>query len=416
MRIPRALALITLGALSLRVAWVVLRWQQAGTALEFDDERLHWELARNLAAQGDLISDDGRYAPRMPGYPLLLWPCAELGGHGILVAKLMQCVLGAAAVAVAMVWLRAAAGPVAAALAGVLIAVDPYGIFFCNLLLTETPFSLAALGFTWALWTLHVRGSVEFSGAANQGTPLRGAEAWWLAILGPVLVMLRPSAAAWVALTWLLVLMHVPLRKAGLVVARCALVAGILFLPWGLRNVAVLGQPAWLSTNGGWTLYDAQGPRADGGSAQQHFAEELPGLRNLDELGQDALLRHAALEQMRRDPARVLRLAWVKLARTWNPIPNFSEYRTPIVALASAAYTIPLVLLGLGAWRWMRRDAALLITAWLPVLTFTVLHMFYVGSLRYRVPLMPFLAVCAAVSIVRIGGGPVALRKPGQTG
>jgi hypothetical protein len=107
----------------------------------------------------------------------------------------------------------------------------------------------------------------------------------------------------------------------------------------------------------------------------------------------------------------VLRLAGVKFVRFWNPLPNFAELRQHRTAWIGAAYTL---LVGLAA------TAALLCAArprrsdqtvraadtdsarrfqafmWLPILYFTLLHMLYIGSVRYRVPLMPLLSLAAA--------------------
>lgn len=136
------IVLVVAAALILRVAWVLMCWRQGGAALEFDDERLHWQLAVNLVRDGLLVSDDGRAAARMPAYPLYLAAFAGLGETGVLLARLGQALLGAACAGVACAWVRSAVGPRAGLLAGVLVAVDPFGVFFCNLLLNEVAFSL----------------------------------------------------------------------------------------------------------------------------------------------------------------------------------------------------------------------------------------------------------------------------------
>jgi hypothetical protein len=46
-----------------------------------------------------------------------------------------------------------------------------------------------------------------------------------------------------------------------------------------------------------------------------------------------------------------------------------------------------------------RRRWPLLIALLLPVLTFTLVHSIYIGSVRYRIPLMPFLEVLAGAAI-----------------
>ena len=38
---------------------------------------------------------------------------------------------------------------------------------------------------------------------------------------------------------------------------------------------------------------------------------------------------------------------------------------------------------------------------WLPVIYFTLVHCAFIGSLRYRVPLMPFVEIAAATAFVQ---------------
>jgi hypothetical protein len=89
----------------------------------------------------------------------------------------------------------------------------------------------------------------------------------------------------------------------------------------------------------------------------------------------------------------------VKFVRTWNFVPNFSGYRGGAAAMVSAAWM--LLVLGaaaIGLFR-ARRRWPLLIALLLPVLTFTLVHSIYIGSVRYRIPLMPFLEVLAGAAI-----------------
>jgi hypothetical protein len=164
------------------------------------------------------------------------------------------------------------------------------------------------------------------------------------------------------------------------------------------------------------TLYDAQGPQADG-SSDQSFLRAMPQLARLGEVERDQRLKALAWQQMRKDPARVLRLAAVKLGRTWSLVPNVSTYSGGATGLLSASYTlVVLVLAGLGLWRGWRRgrvagsargvhaERAYQVLLWLPVVYFTLLHCVYIGSLRYRVPLMPLLALAAASAFVLPAG------------
>ena len=396
--------LLFVAALALRMGWVVLCWLRDGPQLEFDDERLHWELACNLIHNGELISDDGRYAARMPVYPLFLALFAGLGQTGIFVARLTQALLGAASTLVAYRFANRVLGSQAALLAGLLVCCDPYAIFFANLLLTEIPFVLIGLALTACAWHLATQ-------TKHQRAPLG------VALLGSAAVLTRPSAAGWVFSLWLVLwLTNRNRRRSVIRLLIFATIFILLMLPWGIRNRAVLGSYAWLSTNGGVTLYDAQGPQADG-SSNQAFLKNMPELANLDEVDRDVTLRRMALEQMKSDPTRVLQLAWTKFRRTWNPIPNFQDYRSGFTALISAVFTgIVLVLATIGTARTVasrRRKTENTATArisgiityhvllWLPVVYFTLVHCVFIGSLRYRVPLMPLLALVAATALLK---------------
>ncbi|MBU0616489.1 MAG: hypothetical protein KKI02_02105, partial [Planctomycetes bacterium] len=129
-----------------------------------------------------------------------------------------------------------------------------------------------------------------------------------------------------------------------------------------------------------------------------------------DEVQRDRELRRLAIQQMLSDPGRVLKLAWVKFIRTWSLTPNLSDYRGGVIALVSAAFTTVTLLLafvglaralGKGDFAATTSRRRLQLLLWLPVIYFTLVHCVFVGSLRYRMPLMPFVATVAATAFVR---------------
>jgi len=392
--------LIFAAALALRAGWIAWSWQReasdspaagvlatAERLLKYDDERLHWQLASNFVRNGSLVSDDGRYAARMPLYPLFLAPFAALGEWGIFAARLVQAVLGAAVALVVYRFGRIALDERVAIAGGLLAAGDPHLVFFSNLLLTEVPFTFIGVGLTASAWHL--------LGGTGGRWPALGT-----ALLGSAAVMMRPSAAGWVLLLWVMIGCYAVRRRRLLwSLALCAGAMVVALLPWGLRNCAVLGSCAWLSANGGASLYDGQGPQARGDS-DQSFLRDDPTLRGLGEVELDRTLRQRAFEQMRRDPGRAVRLAGVKFLRTWSLTPNVAEFHGGAVAAVSAAFTLPvLIAAAVGVYR-LRRRWLLLGLLWLPVVYFTFVHCVYVGSLRYRLPVMPFVELTAAAAVI----------------
>ena len=393
-------------ALLLRVAWVLLRWSRTGAALEFPDEELHWQLASNLVHDGTLVSDDARYAARMPGYPFFLALCAWANGTGILIARLLQALLGAATAWIAYSFVGRALDRRAALIAGILVCLDPHAIFFTNLLLTEVLFIFFAVALTACAWPL-----------MTDPTKAPRAATYGVAGCSAAMLMTRPSAAGWLLLLWIVLWLFDSHRvRATRRLALYVAVMAVCLLPWGLRNRAVIGTSAWLSTNGGVTLYDAQGPQADG-SSNQAFLEELPQLAGLDEVGRDRELRRLAIEQMRSDPGRALKLACVKFRRTWSPSPNVSDYRGGVTGFVSAAFTVVTLLLAfIGLARTLEKKhppaatphhhRRLHLLLWLPVIYFTLVHCVFIGSLRYRVPLMPFVEIAAATAFMQLRARP----------
>jgi hypothetical protein len=177
----------------------------------------------------------------------------------------------------------------------------------------------------------------------------------------------------------------------------------LTLLPWALRNRSLLGRWIWLDTNTGFTLYDGYNPNASGAS-DQDFVQSEPVLQTLSEADRSEYLSQKAIQYARTHPSRVWELGLVKLARTWSVMPLSNEYNRPQLRLVALVYSVPfdiLVLAGL-IWGKLPRSAKLFLLA--PALYFTMVHALTVGSLRYRIPAEPPMAVIAA-SLLAAGGG-----------
>ena len=143
--------LLLLIAAGLRVGFVVARGSEA--SLTYPDEEGYWHAAGSLDRGDGLVDDQGFRATRMPAYPAFLSLFVDRPG-GVVAARIAQAVLGAAA-ALAVGWLGTRRfGPTIGLVAGLAVAIDPFLVFFSNLLLTETLFT-AALCITWCVaWSL----------------------------------------------------------------------------------------------------------------------------------------------------------------------------------------------------------------------------------------------------------------------
>jgi hypothetical protein len=179
----------------------------------------------------------------------------------------------------------------------------------------------------------------------------------------------------------------------------------VVLLPWAWRNHRLLGQWVWTSTNGGITLYDGLNPDATGAS-DQTFVASMPELRAMGELERSAYLSDLAKQFVRQQPKRVVELAVVKAARMWSPVPLSQEYGGWKYRTVGLVYTVPFYLAAfLGVSRRSAMFRAAKVFLLIPAIYFTAVHMLSVGSLRYRIPVEPPMAVLAASVVVLPAAG-----------
>jgi hypothetical protein len=177
----------------------------------------------------------------------------------------------------------------------------------------------------------------------------------------------------------------------------------VVLLPWAARNRYVLGRWIWTSTNGGMTSYDGFSPDADGTSEQDRIIRSMPQIKSMDEVERDSYLKNKAQEFIRENPVAALKLAVVKIARTWSPMPLSAEFSRPMYVLVALLYSVPLYLLTLVALYTGSLPRAAKIFLMLPAIYLTASAAMSVGSLRYRVPGEVFLAIVAAsVSVASV--------------
>jgi hypothetical protein len=123
-------------------------------------------------------------------------------------------------------------------------------------------------------------------------------------------------------------------------------------------------------------------------------------LRRSSETDRSKLLHDHARQWIaqtwRDNPQHLIKLTITKIARTWSPIPLSQDFASRRNIIAALLFSIPFdLLIVLGLWKSaMPRVPKLFLI--LPALYFTCVHAVSVGSLRYRVPVEPILAVLAA--------------------
>lgn len=356
----------------------------------FPDSKDYAALGSAIAA-GRVYRVNGLYATRMPGYPAYVAIFFWLFGAQRKVVLASQALCGAAGVFLTFLLARPQ-GVRVALLAAALVAFDPLLIAFSAALLTEVPFLMFFLGGLCLAW--------KIASAPAGAFPWR----YWLgfAVCWIAAVYLRPSVLLCLPLVWAWIVICCPGRRkralAGVTLAAAALFLSLL--PWWYRNYQLFHDNFFrISTLEGKSLYESVYPGATGGPRQSDIPL-LPGMMHLNEGQRDAVWTRRAINDMVAAPWRMVRLAFVKAARTWSPWLHAKHYRgwwynVPMALWYVAVY----VLAGIGLWKarpgWSWRGLLLI-----PILYFTLLHSVFLGSVRYRVPLMPIVEIFAATGAV----------------
>jgi hypothetical protein len=298
--------------------------------------------------------------------------------------------------------------------------VQPTFVAFSVLLLSETLFAVALLASLIAMVRL-VRAD---SGPGGQGARAPGKDDAIPGHLAPW----RPGppslgwalasgfligAATLVRPTWLLIgpgfvvvfilVSRERLRAAGL---SAVLLAGLALslTPWTIRNALVTGHFIPTTLWVGASLYDGLNPQATGAS-DMRFIEDDGVYQRMSEYDADQFYRRKAKEFARQHPGRAIQLAAIKLWRFWNPIPNAEQFGRWEIAVVVGLGALPLLVLAAWGGIMVRRDPWSWLIPVAPVIYFSLVHMVFVGSIRYRLPVEYPLAVLAAVAICQLIDG-----------
>ncbi len=440
-RVATQIALVLLLAFCLRIfaSWI---WQQRfGPGFPYPDTDSYWTLAQRITAglTYQYNTPDARVF-RAPGYPLLLaawfglWHQTVGGEVPLWWARLLSVFCGTVSVAGVYVLGRCTWGVSVGILAAILAAFHPESIGLGVFLLSEVP-STPILVFQLVVVVLLARvmvGSDLSPGEASPGQSPGLRTLAWLGlaagVCGGLAALIRPSSLLLTPVYALWGLFLPASRHRRLTVGAVMIVGLILvMMPWWMRNRSVTGRFVPTTLQVGASLYDGLNPQATGASNmafvtefKEELAREQAGIQDfariargdapwpagLDptemELELDRRFRQHAMDFAWSHPTRVVQLAGLKFARMWSPWPNQPGLRSwpvrLVICVGLIAVLVPAAAaLGLA---WRTAGFRLAVLMWVPAGYFTLLHMIFVGSIRYRQPaLLPLMVLAASVLI-----------------
>lgn len=363
-------------ALAVRLsALAVWQWKGLGDVYGRD---LYYNLAQSWLGWSPMPAVDATHPPLYTAFIAAILGLFHSPNPVPVLA--VQCLLGAATVVLVRRIGSRLADEKTARLAALWVALDPALLFFTPQLQTETLFIAMEIAFFYGLFLL-LEKPVSWRGAV-------------LGVWGGLCVLCRSVFGAYPAFLFLVLW-----RTRGLSRAFwfCAALGLGWFLPtgaWTARNAAKFGRLVPLSAQMGWTLYEgftldreevrrrpfemeaeASGKGISGPFERGvYFADKTVGLIKADPFGAARIIAGKAL------------LFW----RPWPYDPHAWWQRS-----ALGVYFLAVFILGLFGVR-----AVAARPEWAPVWALlaylTVMHSIFFTSLRYRLPLEPFLCLLAA--------------------
>ena len=353
----------------------------------FPDSDEYHRIAQNIRAGAGFGLDAECQARRAPGYPAFLAACYGLFGESPRAVRVVHAVFGAATVALLFFLVKEVFGRAEAVIALSVSTIYPFFVFYCGLVLSETLFMFGLVGLLLALVRLHSRPSVSVAILAGLSCGL--------------ITLLRASFLLF--LPFLLPFWFVTAKARKRQVLPFALMAtgcAMSLSPWVIRNYRIFDRFVPTTLIVGASLYEANNPHAPGAPAMDAPWWPTERIAGLGEYEKDQYLKKEAVQFIVDNPGRFLQLAVVKLLRTWNLIPNVEAYRTPLycgISLLSYGPVLALAIVGLFHTRSAWPKAWLLLV---PIVYYSGLHSIFVGSTRYRTPLMPFVIGFSARGVV----------------
>ncbi len=358
----------------------------------------YWKLAERLVRGEDYsIYTPPRRVLRMPGFPLFLAGAMSVVGEDHFRVRLVLALSGVFACFVVYLLGKELVNESIGLIAAALVAVSPVMAGFSVLFLSETLFAVTML---ISLWILVKLSKTKF-----------GTEDRFRGNVLSLLAGISLAAAFYVRPSWLLVLPVVIVilvfssRGDRTAAMQRALVLTLGFMltlvPWVYRNYRVTDHFVPTTLWAGPSLYDGLNPKATGDSDMTFFDQE----NVLDRMSEYEMNQHytrRAVAYAKAHPGHVVELMGAKLLRYWKPWPNAPQFQSFWMMLAVSVIFIPVMLFALyGAW--VSRDQYLLLLITLgPLIYFSLIHLIFVSSLRYRLPAEYGLYILSAVGIYHL--------------
>jgi len=346
----------------------------------FGDTQQYIRIANNFLSGKGLISSPQIIAYRPPLYPLFLSGVYYLFGDSYWPIRIIQSILDALTCIMVYFLSKRLFNIQTAKISAYICAIYPFFIFFTGFELTETLF-IFLLTLTVLLW-------LKLKDLLSMGKSV------FVGILSGLTVLCRPSVLLFIILSFVVLFFlwgEEKRRKLEILIVFTILT----ILPWSIRNFYHFKKFVPLTTMTGSSLWEGNNPYAEGGPCQ-YWPDEI---RGLSEIEKDQYLINATKEIIKESPFRFIRLMGRKFVRFWNIKPNYESFSSHLYNLVSFFSYIPVMVTAIWGMFLTRRKWREILLFYLLFFSFTLVHVIFVGSVRYRVPVMTSMIIFSSYAL-----------------
>lgn len=224
---------------------------------------------------------------------------------------------------------------------------------------------------------------------------------------------------------WVIIILFLARRRVSELAAKAAIyvvAAYLVVCPWTIRNYIVFHTFVPVTTNMGMVLWGATGPY-DGMCLTPEYPVDTKArnlsndsripdvneatfqkvtklrerIRNMNEIQRDAVLKRAAIQEVKDHPGRMVLLVIKKPIRLWFNLWN--DLNTSLNSYGIAAINAVLLLLAWFGYRKYDVDENYKLVTIHAVIYTTLISLATCTTIRYSYPIMPLIIILAAVCI-----------------
>lgn len=395
-----------------RVLWIAV----SGWTPTPDDDAWRYDFTARALADGlgyiHLNGEPTAFWP--PGYPLLLAGVYALFGHSIVVAQILNALLGTATVGlVYLIGLRLF-GRTQGLIAAGIVAFWPSLIFYTAVTLSEVAFTFVAL---LALLVVVIEAQRAKDGRRLGWLLLAGLALGFASLIrGQALLLPLVFVPFWLA-------SGVDRRGLARGLVAIALGMGLVVAPWTVRNAVQLHEPVLIATNAGVDFWIGHHEAATGDFGATGGDELVFRYPEMGSPEREARVNNdgfrEGLSYAVSHPREELVLPFKKLfwlyyndeeGLAWNEGHGGQEFlstatRDGLRLLSNVYYfaVLGVVLLGVPFWLSPREPGRVLLVSL--VLYWTLIHLVFFGDPRFHAPIMPIAGLLAALPLAAMRSG-----------